>query len=72
VANKPVKLSPRRAPDLRRVAATVIGWVILAILAWFLLGAVIGTIRWVVRMVVLAAVLVGLIWAYAKLRTPRR
>lgn len=63
-------LSPRRRPpDLRKVATTVVGWLILAIVAYFVLGAVLGTIRWIIRMVVVAALLVGLLWAYAKLKT---
>lgn len=69
VADKRPALRTNRTPDLRKVATTVVGWLILAILAYFVLGAVLGTIRWLVRMIVVAAVLVGLLWAYTKLKT---
>jgi len=55
----------------RSLAATVVGWVIVVLLAWWLLGALVGTLLWLLRAVLLVAVLLGLIWLYVWLRRPR-
>jgi hypothetical protein len=47
---------------------TVIGWLIVVLLAFWLLGIVIGTIRFVVRFFLWAVVLGLLIYAYFKLK----
>jgi hypothetical protein len=60
---------PARA---RSLAATVVGWVIVVLIAWWLLGALVGTLLWLLRAVLLFAVLVGLIWLYVWLKRPRR
>ncbi len=48
--------------------ASIVGWVIVAIVVFWLLGAVIGTIRFLVRIVVWLIVLGGLAALYVKLR----
>ena len=56
-------------PDTpRSVLATVVGWAIVAVVAWWLLGAVLGTVLWVVRSLVWVVILGGLIWAYLALK----
>jgi hypothetical protein len=52
----------------RSAIATLIGWVIIALLAFWLLGVVIGTIRFIIRFIVWAVVIGGLIFLYVKLR----
>jgi hypothetical protein len=47
---------------------TVIGWLIVVLLAFWLLGIVIGTIKFVVRFFLWAVVLGFLIFAYFKLK----
>lgn len=54
----------------RNLLATVIGWLLVAFLAWMAWGVVVGTLRWLLRTVVIIAVIVGLLWAYLALKTP--
>lgn len=53
----------------RSVVATVVGWIVVALLAYWLLGAVIGTVRFVIRAVVWIVVLGGLVSLYARLKS---
>ena len=57
---------PRRS--VKSSLATVIGWVIVAVLIFWSLEFVIGTIRFVLRFVVFVAVLGVLLTAYLRLR----
>jgi hypothetical protein len=50
--------------------ATVIGWILTAIVVWFALRFILGTVGFVVRGVVVIAVVVGLLWAYLALKAP--
>jgi hypothetical protein len=52
------------------VIATVVGWIIVGLVAYWLLGAVLGTIRWLIHLLVWLVVLGGLITLYAKLKSP--
>ena len=52
----------------RSTLRTVIGWLIVVLLAFWLLGIVIGTIKFVVRFFLWAIVLGLLIYAYFKLQ----
>lgn len=54
----------------RSMLATLVGWVIVIIVGWWLLGFVIGTVRWLLRTVLMAAVLIGLVVLYLKLKEP--
>ncbi len=59
-------------PDRSRaLLATVIGWVLVAIVAWLALRFVFGALGFVVRGVLLIAVVVGLLWAYLALKAPK-
>jgi hypothetical protein len=55
---------------VRSTAATVIGWIIVAILAWWLLGFVLGALAVLVRSFLWIVVLGGLLWAYLALKSP--
>ena len=55
---------------MRNTAATVIGWIIVAILAWWLLGFVLGTLAFLLRSFLWIVVLVGLLWGYVALKSP--
>ncbi len=54
----------------RSLAASVVGWLIVALVAWWMLGAVVGAVRWLVRLGVVAVVFVGLVVLYLRLRRP--
>lgn len=63
---------PPAAPGRgRSLAATVVGWVLVAIVAWFLLGAIVGTLLWLLRVVLIVAVIGGLLTLYLWLKSPR-
>ncbi|MCX6520302.1 MAG: hypothetical protein NTZ21_06540 [Actinobacteria bacterium] len=50
--------------------ATVVGWVLVLVVGWMLLRIFIGTLFWMLRGVVLVAVLVGLLLLYLTLKAP--
>jgi hypothetical protein len=52
----------------RSTLRSVVGWLIVVLLAFWLLGIVIGTIKFVVRFFLWAVVLGLLIFAYFKLK----
>ena len=52
----------------RSTLRSVVGWLIVVLLAFWLLGIVIGTIKFVVRFFLWAVVLGLLIYAYLKLK----
>ncbi|MDJ0769950.1 MAG: hypothetical protein QNJ12_14210 [Ilumatobacter sp.] len=54
----------------RSMLASIVGWVIVALVLFWLLGAVIGTIRFLIRFLVWAIVLVALVALYLNLRAP--
>lgn len=54
----------------RSLLATIVGWVIVAVIAWLVLGFVVGVVRWIVRGVVVLALIIGLLWVYATLKAP--
>lgn len=55
----------------RTILATVIGWVVVALVVWFLFGALVGTILWILRTILIIAVILGLITLYFKLKSPK-
>lgn len=55
----------------RSLAATVVGYIVVAIVAIWLLGAVIGVVVWLVRTILIVAAVLGLIVLYLKLKTPK-
>jgi hypothetical protein len=54
----------------RSLLATIVGYMIVIILAIVLLRFVLGTILWVVRAVLIVVVLLALITIYLRLKTP--
>jgi hypothetical protein len=54
----------------RSVLASVIGWLIVIIVGWWVLGFLIGSLMWILRGVLIVAVLFGLLWAYLALKAP--
>ncbi len=58
-------------PDQSRsLLASIIGWVLAAIVVWLALRFVFGALGFLVRGVILILVLVGLLWAYLALKAP--
>jgi hypothetical protein len=58
-------------PDRSRsLLATVVGWVLAAVIVWLALRFILGTVGFVVRGLVLIVVIVGLLWAYLALKAP--
>ncbi|MCU1400644.1 MAG: hypothetical protein JWN62_3753 [Acidimicrobiales bacterium] len=58
-------------PRARSFLASVLGWVIVAIIAYFVLGALVGTILWILRTLLIIVAIIGLIWLYFRLKTPK-
>lgn len=54
----------------RSFLASVVGWIIVAVVVWILLRFVVGTVRWLLRGFVLLIVIGALAWAYASLKAP--
>jgi hypothetical protein len=54
----------------RSLVATIVGYVIVALVVLFLLQFVIGTIFWVLRALVVIVILLVLVTIYAKLKSP--
>ncbi len=52
----------------RSILASVIGWLIVAVIVWFLFGGVFGAIRFIVRMLVFLFVIGALLTVYFRLR----
>ena len=54
----------------RSLLATIIGWVLAAIVVWLAVRFLFGALGFVVRGVILIVVIVGLSWAYLALKAP--
>jgi hypothetical protein len=54
----------------RSLLATIVGWVLAAIIVWLALRFLFGALGFVVRGVILIVVIVGLLWTYVALKTP--
>jgi hypothetical protein len=52
----------------KSLAATVVGWVIVGVIAFWLLGFVFSTLFWILRSLIWVVVLGGLIWVYFRLK----
>lgn len=50
--------------------ASVIGWVLVILLAIYLVGFIVGTLRFLLRSIIWFVVLGGLLWAYLALKDP--
>ena len=54
----------------RSVLATIVGYVLVAVVVVVLFNFIIGTIFWLIRTVLIIAVLVGLLLLYLRLKAP--
>jgi hypothetical protein len=54
----------------RSLLATIVGYVIIAVVALVLFRFIAGTIFWAIRAVVIIVILLGLVTIYAKLKSP--
>lgn len=54
----------------RSYLASLVGWVFVIVLAVVLFRFVLGTLFWIVRTVLIVAVLAGLLTLYLKLKSP--
>jgi len=57
---------------VRNAAATAVGYVIVAIILWYVLKWLVGTLFWLIRTLFLVIVLIALIFVYVKLKSPKR
>lgn len=55
----------------RSLLATVVGWIVAALIVWFLFGWLVGTLLWVLRTILVIVVILGLLMLYFKLKTPK-
>jgi hypothetical protein len=58
--------SPRTG---RSLGASAIGWLIVAIVVFWLVRAAFGTVFWFLRSVIWVVILGGLVWLYFRLRS---
>ena len=61
-------------PDVdrsRSFLASVVGWVLVAVIALVALRFVVGTFMWVLRGALLIALVLGLLFAYLWLKAPK-
>ncbi len=54
----------------RSVLATIVGYIIVAVIVLVLFHFIIGTILWLFRTLVIVVVLLGLLTVYLRLKTP--
>jgi hypothetical protein len=55
----------------RSTLATIVGWLIVAVIGWFVLSSALGAVFWVARSLLWVLILGGLLWAYLTLKAPR-
>ncbi|HZY08707.1 MAG TPA: hypothetical protein VFE69_13210 [Ilumatobacteraceae bacterium] len=54
----------------RSLLATIVGWFLVAVIILVLFHAVVGTVLWLFRTLVIIVVIVGLIALYLRLKSP--
>jgi hypothetical protein len=54
----------------RSVLATAVGYVLVAIIAYFALRIFVGTLFWLLRTIIVIVIIGGLFTLYLKLKTP--
>ena len=52
----------------RSLLASIVGWVVVGLIAWFLFGWILGTLRFILRIIVILVVIGALASLYFKLR----
>jgi hypothetical protein len=55
---------------MRSAAASVVGWVIVGLIVLWFLGAVVGTIAFIIRFAIWLVVIAVLVGLYLRLRSP--
>jgi hypothetical protein len=58
--------APRRTSS--SLLASIVGWVLVAVLAYWALGALVGTVRFLFKFLLWIAIIVGLLFLYLKLK----
>jgi hypothetical protein len=53
---------------VRSIAASIVGWVIVAIVVWFFFGWIFGALFVLLRLALLGVVVLGLLWVYFRLK----
>ena len=61
---------PTQPSGARSLLATIVGYVLVAVVVVVLFNFIIGTIFWLVRTLLIIAVVVGLLMLYLHLRSP--
>ena len=54
---------------VRNLGATIVGWLLVAVLVYVLFGFLIGTIFWLVRTFLVFVVIGALAWLYFRLKS---
>jgi hypothetical protein len=57
--------------DARSLLATAVGWVLVAIVAYFVLRFFVGTFFWLIRTVIVVLIVGGLFTLYLSLKSPK-
>jgi len=52
----------------RSLLASIVGWLIVAIVVYFFFGWIVGTVRVLLRLALVVVVIGALLWAYFRLR----
>lgn len=52
----------------RSLLATIVGWIVVALIVWFLFGWILGTLRFILRIIVILVVIGALASLYFRLR----
>lgn len=60
------------AASSKSILASVVGWLIVALIAYWFLGVIVGTIAFVVRFIVWIVLIGLLVTLYLKLKAPER
>lgn len=56
----------------RSTLATIVGWVLVLVIGWLLLGFLWGAVAWILKAALWLILLGVLLWVYLSLRSPRR
>jgi hypothetical protein len=55
----------------RSFLATIVGYILVALIAWVVLGWVLGTFFWLIRTIIIVVLIGGLLMLYISLKTPK-
>ncbi len=54
----------------RSILATIVGYILVAVIVLVLFNSIVGTILWLFRALVIVAVILGLLTIYLRLKSP--